>query len=115
MQTSVNHKIYRMGKGDDKGNARTDFDISDKAITPLGGFVRYGVVQNDFLIIKGGVVGSTKRIITLRQSLRTHTKRRHIEKISLKFIDTSSKFGHGRFQTVEEKANFLGQLKIKAQ
>jgi len=26
----------------------------------------------------------------------------------LKFIDTSSKFGHGRFQTNEEKAKFFG-------
>jgi large subunit ribosomal protein L3e len=30
--------------------------------------------------------------------------------ISLKFIDTSSKLGHGRFQTDEEKAKFLGPL-----
>ncbi len=37
----------------------------------------------------------------------THTKRRALEKIKLKFIDTSSKFGHGRFQNAEEKKNFL--------
>ncbi len=30
-----------------------------------------------------------------------------MEKIDLKFIDTSSKFGHGRFQTSEEKKNFM--------
>jgi large subunit ribosomal protein L3e len=34
--------------------------------------------------------------------------RRATEKIELKFIDTSSKFGHGRFQTCEEKAKFFG-------
>ncbi|GAA5974503.1 hypothetical protein JCM3765_005347, partial [Sporobolomyces pararoseus] len=34
--------------------------------------------------------------------------------VSLKFIDTSSKFGHGRFQTIAEKNAFQGQLKIKA-
>jgi len=28
-----------------------------------------------------------------------------------KFIDTSSKFGHGRFQTPEEKHAYLGTLK----
>lgn len=33
------------------------------------------------------------------------------EKIDLKWIDTSSKFGHGRFQTKEEKKNFTGPLK----
>lgn len=30
-----------------------------------------------------------------------------MEKITLKFIDTSSKYGHGRFQTIEEKKTFL--------
>lgn len=33
-RTSVNHKVYRIGKGDDEGNASTDFDVSKKAITP---------------------------------------------------------------------------------
>jgi len=33
------------------------------------------------------------------------------KKINLKFIDTSSKFGHGRFQTEDEKNNFMGTRK----
>lgn len=33
-RTSVNHKIYRIGKGTDEGAASTDFDISKKNITP---------------------------------------------------------------------------------
>jgi ribosomal protein L3 len=33
-RTSVNHKIYRIGKGTDEGNASTDFDVSKKQITP---------------------------------------------------------------------------------
>ena len=45
------------------------------------------------------------------QSLLTHTKRRSLEKIKLKFIDTSSKFGHGRFQTPQDKMAFMGPLK----
>lgn len=40
-----------------------------------------------------------------------HTKRVALEKINLKFIDTSSKFGHGRFQTPADKAAFMGPLK----
>ena len=47
----------------------------------------------------------------LFQSLLTHTKRRALEKIKLKFIDTSSKFGHGRFQTPQDKMAFMGPLK----
>ncbi|XP_022748882.1 60S ribosomal protein L3-like [Durio zibethinus] len=34
-----------------------------------------------------------------------------LEEIELMFIDTSSKFGHGRFQTTQEGAIFYGKLK----
>jgi len=54
-----------------------------------------------------------KRLITLRKSLVAQTSRRSNEKIELKFIDTSSKFGHGRFQTSEEKKKFMGPVKVK--
>jgi len=47
----------------------------------------------------------------LLQSLLVHTKRAAMEKINLKFIDTSSKFGHGRFQTAADKLAFMGPLK----
>lgn len=33
--------------------------------------------------------------------------RRLREDINIKFIDTASKFGHGRFQTAQEKAAFM--------
>jgi len=110
-RTSVNHKIYRIGKGSDEGNASTEFDVSKKQITPMGGFVRYGEVKNDFLLIKGSIPGVKKRVITLRKSMFTHTSRRATEEIDLKWIDTSSKFGHGAFQTPAEKKNFMGVLK----
>ena len=49
--------------------------------------------------------------MTLRKSMFVHTSRRALEKIDLKWIDTSSKFGHGAYQTAEEKKNFIGTLK----
>merc|ERR1711924_170927 len=42
------------------------------------------------------------------QVVVAQVSRKATEKIELKFIDTSSKFGHGRFQTSEEKAKFSG-------
>ncbi|KAG3290908.1 ribosomal protein L3 [Ictidomys tridecemlineatus] len=112
------YKIYKIGQGylikDGKlikNNASTDYDLSDKSINPLGGFVHYGEVTNDFVMLKGCVVGTKKRVLTLRKSLLVQTKRRALEKIDLKFIDTTSKFGHGRFQTMEEKKAFMGPLK----
>ncbi|CAF3907565.1 unnamed protein product, partial [Rotaria sp. Silwood1] len=57
------------------------------------------------------VLVQKKRPITLRKSLILNPKRSHREQIELRFIDTSSKFGHGRFQTHEEKRIFMGPLK----
>merc|ERR1712134_206812 len=117
-RTEINKKIYRMGKGVHqeggklvKNNASTEYDLTEKTITPMGGFPHYGEVNNDFVMLLGATPGPKKRVITLRKSLLTHTKRRALEKINLKFIDTASKFGHGRFQTSQEKKSFLGPLK----
>lgn len=77
----------------------------------MGGFVHYGTVKNDFLLLKGAVPGVKKRVITLRKSMFVHTSRRALEKVELKWIDTSSKFGHGAYQTPAEKRQFLGTLK----
>lgn len=113
-RTELNKKIYRIGKGERggaKNNATTDADITEKNITPLGGFPHYGVVRDDFIIIKGCCVGPKKRFVLLRKSLLTTTSRELLEPINLKFIDTSSKLGHGRFQTTEEKNTFYGRKK----
>ncbi|KAJ6172101.1 Transcriptional corepressor Cyc8 [Penicillium chermesinum] len=110
-RTSCNHKVFRIGKADDEGSASTEFDISKKRITPLGGFVHYGEVKNDWVLLKGSVPGVKKRVLTLRKTLHPQTSRRATEKVELKWIDTSSKFGHGAFQTAEEKKAFLGTLK----
>ncbi|KAM7541843.1 hypothetical protein Aperf_G00000006010 [Anoplocephala perfoliata] len=134
-RTEMNKKIYRIGLGvqaqieaakveaakeenkelaaliKPKGNASTEFDLTAKNITPMGGFPHYGEVKNDYVMIKGCCMGPRKRVITLRKSLIQQTSRRATEKIIMKFIDTSSKFGHGRFQTRAEKKAFLGPLK----
>lgn len=41
--------------------------MTEKTITPMGGFPHYGEVNNDFLMIKGCCVGPKKRVITLRK------------------------------------------------
>merc|ERR1711988_1450041 len=117
-RTEINKKIYRIGQGTHmkdgkvvKNNGSTEYDLTEKTITPMGGFPHYGEVNNDFVMLLGCTMGPKKRVITLRKSLLTHTKRRALEKINLKFIDTSSKFGHGRFQTSKEKKAFMGPLK----
>ncbi|KAJ4455887.1 putative 60S ribosomal protein L3 [Paratrimastix pyriformis] len=101
-RTEFGKKIYRMGKAEDLAKAgMTEADLTEKSITPLGGFKHYGVIRNDWVMLKGCVMGARKRVITLRKSL--HPVNPNDKPTVIKFIDTSSKFGHGRFQTYAEK------------
>jgi len=111
-RTEMNKKIFKIGKKDsaEHGGA-TDFDRTEKPITPMGGFAHYGIIKEDYLMIKGCVMGPKKRVITLRKSVIAQTSRNALEDVKLKFVDTSSKFGHGRFQTYEEKAKNYGRVK----
>jgi len=111
--THLNAKIYRIGRSAvvDAKNATTEFDLTNKTITPMGGFVGYGVVRNDYIMLKGSIAGPRRRVITLRRPMAPQTSRKMQEKIQLKFIDTSSKLGHGRFQTRKEKGQWFGVLK----
>jgi hypothetical protein len=54
-------------------------------------------VTNDFIILKGYMVATKKKVLTVRKSL-------------LVFIDNTSKFGHGHFQTMEEKKALMGLI-----
>jgi len=117
-RTELNKKIYKIGLGIHskdgkmvKNNASTDYDLTEKTITPLGGFPHYGEVNNDYVMIKGCCAGPKKRVVALRKTLLVQTKRSALEKINLHHIDTTSKFGHGRFQTHCEKTVSMGPLK----
>jgi len=121
-RTEVNKKIYRVGKGvrteggkEVHNNASTEFDFTQKSITPLGGFVHYGEVKEDYVMLKGSVQGPARRVITLRKALHIATSRSALEKVSLKWIDTSSQFGHGKFQTLDEKQKYMGPMKPRRQ
>jgi large subunit ribosomal protein L3e len=110
-RTEKNKLIYRIGKKVERGvvdkSASTEFDLTEKGINPVGGFPHYGVVRNDWMMLKGCVAGPKKRVLTLRKTIVPSARR--VEPLGIKFIDTSSKYGHGRFQTLEEKYKFMGQ------
>jgi len=110
-RTEKNKRIYRIGsklvEGETDRGACTEHDLTVKGITPLGAFPHYGEINEDWLMIKGGVVGVKKRVLTLRKPIVPVPFRD--EPLGLKFIDTSSKLGHGRFQTAEEKAKYFAR------
>lgn len=83
----MNKKIYRIGKSDDKSNASTEFDTTVKTINPMvcfyllyfevlllqGGFSHYGIVKQDYIMLKGCVMGPKKRVLTLRKVCMAQT------------------------------------------
>merc|ERR1712117_411685 len=59
-RTEINKKIYRMGQGIHqkdgklvKSNASTEYGLTEKSITPMGGFPHYGEVNNGFVMLLG--------------------------------------------------------------
>ena len=48
---------------------------SDFKINPKGGFEHYGLVKNDYIIVKGSVAGVPKRLIKMRFPIRAITKK----------------------------------------
>lgn len=79
-----------------------------RSITSVGGFP-HKELSKDFPILKGCMMGTKRRLVILWRSLLTHFRRKDLEKIIFKFIDTASIYENGRFQTVEK--NFLAFLK----
>jgi large subunit ribosomal protein L3 len=56
---------------------RTDFNkrilkigSDGKEVTPSGGFLRYGSVRGEFIVLSGSVPGPTKRLLQLRRPVR---------------------------------------------
>jgi len=116
-RTLANKKIFMVGQSLSTPEGRkagtTATDLTEKSVNPLGGFKKYGNVTDDFLMLKGTILGPAKRVVVLRKGIlpNARTSRNAVEDITLKFIDTSSKQGVGHFQTLAEKRKFLGPNK----
>ena len=111
-RTIKNAKIYAIKDGSDPFSGATQFDRTQKTINPMnGGFRGYGLVRNHCLMIRGSVMGKAKRPIMIKNPCTKARPNVVKEKINIKFIDTSSQTGHGRFQTSVEKKSTMGLLK----
>ncbi|MGC8644743.1 MAG: 50S ribosomal protein L3 [Thermoplasmata archaeon] len=63
----------------------------ENQITPKGGFLNYGEVSNDYILVHGSVPGSPKRIVKLRDPVRQVVK--DVEKVTLSYVSIESKQG----------------------
>jgi len=64
---------------------------SEKSITPNGGFVNYGEVVNNYILIHGSIPGPVKRIIKFRDPIRQTSK--DVDAIKLTYVSIESKQG----------------------
>ena len=63
----------------------------DHSITPSGGFLHYGEVKSDYILVKGSVPGPAKRLIRFRDATRGSDKTLH--PIEITYVSTASKQG----------------------
>ncbi len=59
-------------------------------VNPKGGFVNYGLVKKNYVLIAGSIPGARKRLVFLKKSIRPTKKPVEVE---IKSIDTSSQQG----------------------
>jgi len=72
------HVMYRVAHAGQMGyHQRTEYNkqilkIDDKAenINPKSGFIHYGLVKNSYILVKGSVIGSKKRLIRINNAIR---------------------------------------------
>ena len=76
-RTEVNKRILKIGE-----------DGSE--VTPKGGFINYGEVSGDYILIKGSVPGPSKRLIRMRDPVRAKNA---MGEPNILYISTQSKQG----------------------
>ncbi len=62
----------------------------ENEITPAGGFLKYGEVKNQYVIVKGSLPGPSKRLIRFRDATRSQGEKPPVE---ITYVSTSSKQG----------------------
>lgn len=51
------------------------FNANEKDITPKGGFMHFGVLKGDYIIVRGSIPGAIKRLIKIRYAIRPKVKK----------------------------------------
>jgi large subunit ribosomal protein L3 len=79
-RTEYNKRVLRVGNPE------------EQEITPEGGFLHYGEISNDYVLIKGSIPGPAKRLIRFRDATRANGKVQDYP-IDITYVSTSSKQG----------------------
>ena len=68
------------------------FGDKPEDVNVKGGFLRYGLVKNPYILVKGSVAGASKRLITLTKAIRPN-KKFQAEAPSIAYVSKESKQG----------------------
>jgi len=68
------------------------FGSNGEEITPKGGFLNYGVIKNNYVVVKGTVQGPAKRLVVLRGAVRPKEDKFGLPEIT--YLSTESKQGN---------------------
>ena len=77
-RTEFNKRVLRIGENGGE-------------ITPAGGFLHYGLVQNPYLLIKGSIPGPAKRLVRIRPAVRQGEHK--FRTPAIEFVSVESKQG----------------------
>ena len=77
-RTEYNKKVLRISSPD------------EDEVTPDGGFLKYGEVTNQYMIVQGSLPGPSKRLLRFREATRP---RKNQDAVEVTYVSTSSKQG----------------------
>jgi large subunit ribosomal protein L3 len=78
-RTELNKRIIKMGSAQDGAS-----------VTPKGGFLEFGIVRSDYMLIDGSLPGGPNRFVRIRKALRPKVK---VTVPKVIYISTESKQG----------------------
>ena len=71
-RTEYNKRILLISSDE---SSQTTSQSPKSAINPPGGFKHFGLVTTDYIIVRGSIPGVPKRLVKMRQPIRTTTKK----------------------------------------
>ncbi|MGC8710538.1 MAG: 50S ribosomal protein L3 [Candidatus Micrarchaeia archaeon] len=78
-RTEINKRVIKVGSA-----------AEAKSVNIKGGFINYGIVKNDFVVVDGSIPGPAKRLVRIRKALRN---KREAKAPKVLYISTASKQG----------------------
>ncbi|AAB89331.1 50S ribosomal protein L3 [Archaeoglobus fulgidus] len=77
-RTEYNKRLIKIGENGEE-------------ITPKGGFLHYGVIRTQYVLVTGSVPGPVKRLIRMRDAIRP--PKAHFDGVNIVYVSTTSKQG----------------------